>query len=306
MDLIDGVYVNAGNVNLYCKITGQGAPTILIEPGIGCLSVEWTHVQRELSKYTTVVTYDRAGYGESPRAKTTRNCKNIVNELFNLLFNSNLAPPYIFIGHSEGALFVQHFAKLFPNYTAGLILLDPLFPDYWELESIKFPTYLQIASYSTRIKNLKKISDLEDNDFSKKIIPLLQKLYQDFPDEFKIPLITYQSEKKFFETVLSEFEMLETNLYELYNNGKLGDFPVIIASHSPSVMQSLSVQLGISNEEAEIIENFWLEETKKLVSFYPQAMFYVIDNSDKNFHFSNPTALINIALEMLDDVKQKA
>lgn len=57
MDLIDGTYVNAGNVNLYCKVIGQGSPTIPIELGIGCLSVEWSHLQKELSKYTTVVTY---------------------------------------------------------------------------------------------------------------------------------------------------------------------------------------------------------------------------------------------------------
>lgn len=79
MDLIDGTYVNAGNVNLYFKIIEQGSPTILIEPGIGCLSVECSHLQKILSKYTTVVTYDRAGYAESPKAKTLRNSENIVN-----------------------------------------------------------------------------------------------------------------------------------------------------------------------------------------------------------------------------------
>lgn len=132
---------------------------------------------------------------------------------------------------------------------------------------------------------------------------MLHKLYDGFPDEFKIPLIIYQSEKKFFETVISELEMLETNLKDVYNQIESNNFPVTIVSHSSSVMQDLSVQLGISNQEALAIENFWLDEERKLMNFYPQAKLYIIENSDKNFQFSNPSAIIQIALEMLEGVK---
>lgn len=99
--------------------------------------------------------------------------------------------------------------------------------------------------------------------------------------------------------------MLEINLKDVYNGIESNNFPITIVSHSPSVMQNLSVQLGISNQEAFAKENFWLDEERKQMNFYLQAKLYIIENSYKNFHFSNPTAIIQIALEMLEDVKQK-
>lgn len=304
MEIIDGSFINAGNINLYVKILGSGNPPIVIEPAIGGLSVEWYHLQKEIARHTTVVTYDRAGYGESPTSKIPRLSKNIVNELFTMLFNSEVEHPYIFIGHLEGALYVQHFAKLFPAYVAGLILLDSPFPAYWELESGNFPEYYRIASLNTRMENLRKVVEGERKEFPQKITPLLEELYKEFPDELRIPLITYQSDKKFYETVISEFEMLEKSINDVFEGGNFPDLPVSIVSHSYHVMHSLSMQLGIPRDEALAIENFWLEGEKNLLSLYPQGKFYIVENSDKNFHYSNPSSVYELALEMLGNVSR--
>ena len=52
------------------------------------------------------------------------NAKFIATTLSNLLKKANLPPPYILVGHSNGGIYVQMFARLFPNKTAGIVLVD--------------------------------------------------------------------------------------------------------------------------------------------------------------------------------------
>ncbi len=307
MDIIDGIYLNAGTQDLYIKVIGEGEPAIVIEPAIAGLSVEWYVIQKELSRYTTVVTYDRAGYAESKSSKVPRASETIANELFNLMFNSNIEHPYILIGHLEGGLFAQHFAKLFKHYVAGLILVDSLFPNYFfQIESEDFPKYYEIASYRTRINNIRKLLEIEDEEFPKRVLPLLEELYRDLPDEYRIPILSYQSEKKFFKTTISEMEMLFDSYKE---TGLLGDepldIPLFVISHDPDVMQELSVQLRIPQEEARKIERFWLEEQKKLLGLSRKSNFYIAKGADRNIHYSNPQIIISLALEMLERVRKE-
>lgn len=305
MDIIDGIFLNAGTQDLYIKVIGEGEPAIVIEPAIAGLSVEWYVVQKELSRYTTVVTYDRAGYAESKSSKVPRASETIANELFNLLFNSDVEHPYILIGHLEGGLFAQHFAKLFKHYVAGLILVDSLFPNYFQIESEDFPQYYEIASYRTRINNIRKLLAIDDEEFPKQVLPLLEELYRDFPDEYRIPILSYQSEKKFFRTVVAEMEMLLDSCKELDFVNDTLDILLFVLAHDPNVMQELSVQLGIPQKEARKIEQFWFEGQKKLLGLSSKSDFFIAKGADKNIHYSNPQIIISLALEMLEKVREK-
>lgn len=304
MDIIDGIYLNAGTQDLFIKIIGEGEPAIIIEPAIGGLSVEWYVIQKELSRYTSVVTYDRAGYAESKLSKVPRTSETIANELFNLLFNSDVEHPYILIGHLEGGLYSQHFATLFKHYVAGLILVDSFFPNYFRLESEDFPKYYEIASYKTRINNIQKLLAIEDEEFPKQVLPLLEELYRDFPDEYRIPILSYQSEKKFFQTIVAEMEMLLDGYKETNSDNGLLDVPLFVLTHDSNVMQELSVQLGIPREEAEKIEQFWLEGQKQLLELSSKSDFFIAKGADKNIHYSNPQIIISLALEMLERIRK--
>jgi len=305
MDIIDGVYLNAGDVNLFIKVLGEGNPPVIIEPGIGGLSVEWYFIQKELSKITTVVTYDRAGYGESPKSKSERTSFNIANQLFNLLFNSDVEHPYILLGHLEGGLYVQHFAKMFQHYVAGVILVDSLFDGYFRLESEDFPNYNQIASYNVRANNLKSLMGISNEDFPKRILPILHEIYDGFPDEYKVPIITYQSDKKFYEVVIDEITQLKESFDELRDRYTFPKVPLAVITHDPSVMQELSVQIGIPTEEARSIEEFWLENQKNLAQLSPRSNFYIAPGSDKNIHYSNPLFILDIAKKMVEEVRKE-
>ena len=47
-------------------------------------------------------------------------------KLIKLLKQKNIKPPYIVVGHSYGGLYVDYFARKYPNLTKGVLLVDPL------------------------------------------------------------------------------------------------------------------------------------------------------------------------------------
>ncbi|MEH6941872.1 hypothetical protein V7014_08400 [Bacillus sp. JJ722] len=61
----DGQMIDVGNREIHMNIKGAktSLPPVVIETGTGNWSYDWSNVQKELSKQTQVITYDRAGYG---------------------------------------------------------------------------------------------------------------------------------------------------------------------------------------------------------------------------------------------------
>jgi pimeloyl-ACP methyl ester carboxylesterase len=116
---------------LYLSEQGEGTPTVIFESGIGATSQNWTWLQREVSRFTRTITYDRCGLGWSTPSPSPRIPSNIVRELHTLLKRAGIPPPYLLIGHSFGGLVVQRFAADHPSEVAGLILIDPMRPHEW-------------------------------------------------------------------------------------------------------------------------------------------------------------------------------
>ncbi len=88
----------------------------------------WGKVIDSLSPDASIFAYNRPGYGNSPASETARDGATIVEELRQSLKHKGLAPPYILVGHSLGGLYMQLFAKRYPNEVSGLVLVDPLLP----------------------------------------------------------------------------------------------------------------------------------------------------------------------------------
>ncbi len=77
------VGIEAGHrLHLWC--TGEGAPTVILEAGLGGYSVDWSLVQPAVSAKTRVCSYDRAGYAWSdkgPEPRGRHECDGVVEFL---------------------------------------------------------------------------------------------------------------------------------------------------------------------------------------------------------------------------------
>src|SRR4051794_1220656 len=116
-----------GALHLLC--TGHGAPTVLLEAGIGGNVLDWSLVQPGIARSNRVCSYDRAGAGWSEPSQRPRTLDNMADELHATISVAALDLPLIVIGHSFGGLSVLHYARRYPSEVAGLVLLDSTHPD---------------------------------------------------------------------------------------------------------------------------------------------------------------------------------
>ncbi len=103
---------------------GSGTPVVVFEAGLGDTLETWKAVQDEVSRFTTTFAYNRAGYDGSTPARGTRDAATAVAELRALLAARGLSPPYLLVGHSLGGLYMQYYARNFPDEVTALVLVD--------------------------------------------------------------------------------------------------------------------------------------------------------------------------------------
>jgi len=117
--------VDVGTHRLRAVVAGRGTPAVVIDGGIGAGAEEYRDLQSRLAAETTVVAYDRAGYGDSEPGPLPRDSGTEAQELRALLRGLGVPGPYVLVGHSLGGLNVQVYAGRYPDDVAGLVLLDP-------------------------------------------------------------------------------------------------------------------------------------------------------------------------------------
>lgn len=104
---------------------GSGRYTVIFESGFGTDLRAWRKVAPEVAKSARVLAYSRAGHGKSDPRPEPRTIAQNTAELEQLLASAKLAPPYILVGHSYGALLMRSFAARHPGAVAGMVLVDP-------------------------------------------------------------------------------------------------------------------------------------------------------------------------------------
>ena len=119
------VAVPADELHHRVKIEGHGTHTVVLESGLGDTLDVWKKIQPKIAtRCTRTVAYNRAGYDGSDPALGPRDAATIVGELRAELKRRNLPPPYVLVGHSLGGLYMQYFARNFPDEVSGLVLID--------------------------------------------------------------------------------------------------------------------------------------------------------------------------------------
>ncbi len=115
-------------------LTQHNTIPVIFENGLGGQIEWWREVLPEISRDTTTFVYNRPGYGNSDPVSTPRDGSHIVEELRLLLRSKDLKPPYILVGHSMGGLYMQLFARRYPDEVSSLILVDSTHPKQLEGE----------------------------------------------------------------------------------------------------------------------------------------------------------------------------
>ena len=140
------VDIGGRQMHLYC--IGRGAPTIVIDAGLGSTSLEWQAVMHRLGGPNRVCVFDRAGYGWSQMGPYPRTSSQHANDLYLLLTNAEETGPYVLVGHSYGGYNMQLFARRYPYMVAGLVLIDASHPE--QVDRFLAPPYKVRIAPSSR------------------------------------------------------------------------------------------------------------------------------------------------------------
>src|SRR5829696_2926200 len=125
-----GEMVDVGGYNLHLYCTGEaGAPTVVMDSGLGGTVLDWQLVQPEVAKFARVCTYDRGGMGWSDPGAQPRTSRQITKELQTLLSDAGVRGPYVLVGHSFGGTNMQVYASQYPDEVAGMVLVDSALED---------------------------------------------------------------------------------------------------------------------------------------------------------------------------------
>ena len=148
-DTKDAVRLPDGR-QLFMLCMGQGSPTVILTAGAGDWSVTWSRVQPEVARTTRVCAWDRPGFGFSDPPVRPQTVDETTSDLQAALRAGGVAGPYVLVGHSLGGYESLLLADREPRQVAGMVLVDPAFPDQLTALSKAAPAQ---ASYMLSLPN---------------------------------------------------------------------------------------------------------------------------------------------------------
>ncbi len=116
------------------SVQGEGSPAVVFESGAGaaCRMGNWAQVIEGLQREARLFAYNRSGYGRSRIHRNLDDPRDVTEILHRGLIEAGVEPPYLLVGHSIGGLYMNLFARLYPDEISGLILIDSSHPEQFD------------------------------------------------------------------------------------------------------------------------------------------------------------------------------
>jgi pimeloyl-ACP methyl ester carboxylesterase len=248
-------------LHIYCEGNGTG-PAVIMDSGIGGFSLEWVPVQRILSAQTRVCAYDRAGYGWSDPGPSPRTTDQIVEELHTLLQEAGVTPPYVLVGHSFGGFNMQYFAKIYPQETAGLILVD--------------------SSHPEQVDRLPEIPAVREKSRTKEVVTYFQgqTTLGLYPEDVRYKAMRILSLRKMYQTYRRESVNFAISGEQVSAAGLLPDIPLVVITRGKRVWPD--------DPYGQMLESIWQEMQKEMAGFSPNGIQIIAADSGHLIQLEQP------------------
>lgn len=306
-----GELVDVGDHRLHLSCTGAGAPTVVLEAGLGGFSLDWSKIQPVLAKQTRVCSYDRAGYGWSERGPQPRDAYQIAQELHALLAKAGVAGPYVFVGHSIGGIYAQMYAHTYPGEVAGMVLVDPTLPYSSEQLRKMVDTTSQSIAVSSSV-----VSQAPHAQPALRIVLRIAsaigviRLFGEsiFQSNTPLPYLTPDVQARYYAALVRssylnaffyELEASESSKAEVRFAGQLpGSIPVVVLSSGlPGTFASTSGPSAESDSTSEVHQQLEEQFTQSLS---PHSQCAVAEESGHYIQIDQPELVIQAVQQVLD------
>jgi pimeloyl-ACP methyl ester carboxylesterase len=264
--------ISIGSHRLQIHLEGKGDPTVVIDAGITDQLDKLRPLQERIARVTHVITYNRAGYGQSEAGPLPRHSGREAEELKDLLEKASVPGPYVLVGHSLGALNMQVFASRYPDDVAGMVLLDP--PPLSFILGQEYRELRVMAEQMTAEWQAIADSSAQSTD----------------PQE--------KARSAFFRMIASEHRQMFGETASLVGSlSTFGDIPlVVIAAGKPNPA------LG---EVAEEYQRYWVEQSRALTDRSANGKFILAEGASHYLYLDVPELVAESILAVVYEVRAK-
>jgi pimeloyl-ACP methyl ester carboxylesterase len=275
------VMVNGHHVNVYVKgleNRKKDSPVIIFENGLGVGIGNWNTVLDRISEFAPVLAYDRSGVEKSEKIFVMPTVKTVALNLKSLLTVLNIPPPYILVGHSMGGLYARGFAGTFPDQLSGLILIDPA--DFTESKDDWNSIFRAIGVPEKRIDEM-----------------LYERLYKKSGVVDSVRFGSWSEAQVLGDLRRTDFAEI-TNL-------PLPNAPICFMVGGKFEVPVAQRSKDYNHEQFFIVKsNRNMERWRSIIDSSPKGGSLIYLSKSGHFiHRDDPTAVVNVVLAMLNDVK---
>jgi pimeloyl-ACP methyl ester carboxylesterase len=304
-----GQTIDLAGRRVFYRLTGAGKTSIVIESALGAPSAEWWQLQDQLSPFARVLTFDRPGYGWSAPSSAPRRSEQAARELHQLLEALDLRGPIILIGHSLGGLYINHFARLYPDRIRAAILLDPVSPRDAEAQQ-QLPPEVYRGSGWNKTQSMQLLATINKLGLLRYLKPLMRKsppfyYYKDMPAEHIEAIWQHLLNPTLAVTALEEYRQMhvpENNASLLPPIG-FPPIPLKVIYHTPQIIVDEIVKYGgLSSEQAWQAECVWESMIRDYMSLSPHSEWITTTRASHFIHTTEPEVVLRTAQKLLAEV----
>ena len=291
----------------YYKIVGNLPLRFVVEMGLGACIEEWMPLAEQLVEQSVgqpgcsggVLLYERYGINRSPASENARTPYHIAQELHQLLVQIEHTEKVILIAHSQGGLYVQQYARLFPEQVGGILLLDPLSArDYLFKEKLSPKQYTQSGvDKSSNLILMKKLVKMKMGWLVKKMMKNAPPFYyfQDFPQKAENVILNSYTNITHLDTAYREYVLAhdKKEIQALEKKEGFPDIPLTLITHDSEFAIKESMEFGNNPREfAEEVEHMWQDIMKEYLTFSKKSKYIQAKSSGHYIHLSDRETVI--------------
>ncbi|HEY3889893.1 MAG TPA: alpha/beta hydrolase [Caulobacteraceae bacterium] len=283
---------------LNVRLTGEGAPTVILSAGGGGSTIHWLRVQEQLSRTHRVLSFDRAGMGFSDPGPAPRTTGRAVDDLRAALSALGVPPPYVLVGHSMGSFDARLFTFRHPEEVLGLVLVDPRGDRLSERLAAVSPGF--VAQYREEVRGFRRNAAIAARR-PEPGSPEYQALVP--PDDPRLtPAVNAAFRNaalrpSFWRTIVSEGENLDTSsAAELARARRpLGIMPLIVLTASQPPFP------GSTPDETAAVMNLWKSSHDELAGLSDKGVRRDVPNVGHMIPTERPEVVVDAIREVVAD-----
>jgi pimeloyl-ACP methyl ester carboxylesterase len=292
-----GRIVDVGGHAVFVRERGRGEPTVIFEAGYGS-SIEWWAVQDRVAEQTHTISYERAGYGWSAPRQGKRDAATIGRERDRVLAALGAKPPFVWVGESVGALYVQEVMRRRARDTLGALLVDPVTTGHARFEQeLSRAFYQNLINLAPRIQGARAAAALG-----------LQRALRALPFDSGGPalrraLVELYAADETYRALLAEHAGIEASAAQTLAAGPLPDVPLVVLHHAPDAFVEELQFFQMSFDEATKVESLFRALVDETVAASPRGRVVTAKRGTRYLHMDEPDLIVRLISELIEEAR---